>query len=159
MLFCPHELLQCELLSYFSFEKLPGKHSFSVLFLCIFWCTCTRLFFTSWYFFIIFFVSWVHNEYAMFDLSGRFVCFNGPRPQCPPLVLNRPCLTQPPFLQYWDLIICRTKKSVGHLHLKGWRNQARPSHQNCPNWADFGSLAMPGYVSPSNVDASRTFWL
>ena len=42
---------------------------------------------------------------------------------------------------------------------EGWTNKAKPSYQNCPNQADFGSFAMPGYVSPSNVDASQTFWL
>ena len=73
MLFCPHELLQCELLSYFSFEKLPGKHSFSVHFLMY----LHQTFLYVLVFFHIFCVSWLHNEYAMFDLSGRFVCFNG----------------------------------------------------------------------------------
>ena len=76
MLFCPHELLQCELLSYFSFEKLPGKHSFSVHFLMY----LHQTFLYVLVFFHIFCVSWLHNEYAMFDLSGRFVCFNGRLP-------------------------------------------------------------------------------
>ena len=51
------------------------------------------------------------------------------------------------------------KKFVASWSSEGWQNQARPNLQNCPNWADFGGLAVPGYVSHLKAMKTPTFYM